>query len=244
MFRRALAIWEHSLGLDSPKLAVALNGLASIAYTRGDLDGAAREYQRVVSLYERTLGPDHPDVGIILGNLGEVLLRQRRHAEARATLERAIALIRGGLGPEHALVADARSNLGDVLAALGEPVAAAAEYDAAIAAHERAGLDHPDLAKPLAGRARLALSLRRHAEAAALFERSLALRTAAAADALALAELRLALADALWDGSLDRPRARTLIEKARAALADAPASPEQAARLAAADAWLRDHPPP
>jgi tetratricopeptide (TPR) repeat protein len=242
-FARALTVWEQSLGPDSPKLAVGFNGLASIAYERGDLEAAAREYRRIVGLYERTLGPEHADVGIILGNLGEVELRQGKFAEARATLERAIALIEGGLGADHALVADARSNLGEVLLALGEPEAAAAEYDAAIAVHERAGnLDHPELAKPLAGRGRLALSLRKPAEAAPLFERALALRTAGGGEAVDLAELRLGLAEALWDGQLDRARARELVEESRAALASAAASAKRTAALAAAEAWLAGHP--
>ena len=242
-FRRALAVWERAIGPDSPKLAVALNGLASIAYELGDYDVAAREYQKIAALYERSLGPDHPDLGIILGNLGEVQLRQGAYAEARATIERGIALIRGGLGPEHALVADAHSNLGEVLAALAQPDLAAAEYDAAIAVLERAhGGDHPELVKPLRGRARLAVDQRRPAEAAPLFER--ALRLQPAADVLGLAGLRLGLAGALWDARQDHARARAFAEEARAGLLAAPATGKRDALLAEVEAWLASHPGP
>jgi hypothetical protein len=57
-------------------------------------------------------------------------------------------------------------------------------------------------------------------------------------DVVELAELRLALARALWDSATDRPRARGLAVRARDALAAAPTTPPLTARLREVDAWL------
>ncbi|MBK9757064.1 MAG: serine/threonine protein kinase [Nannocystis sp.] len=242
-FRRSIAIWERAFGPHHSLLAPPVNGLGTLAYARGDLLAAADYFERVRALLERSSGPDHPDVGSVTGNLAEVHLRQGNLAESRRYSERALQILEHALGPEHDSLADVLSNLARALVLQGQLPEAAAHYQRAIAILERAhGPDFPGLSKPLTGQGLLALASAQPTRAIAPLERALTL--ASAQDPSELAELRLALARALWDSKNDRPRARALVELARAELLPAPANPARTRITAELGAWLIDHPPP
>ncbi len=242
-FRRAMTIWERAFGPDYPLLATGYNGLGTLALNRGDLPAAAEHFERVRALLVRSHGPDHPDVGAVTSNLGEVLLQQGQLAESRRHSERALEILERALGSEHDGLADVLSNLARALTLQGELGAAATHYARAVALLERIhGPDFAGLAKPLTGQGLLALARGRPAEAVAPLERALAL--SGPRDPTRLAELRLALARALWDARVDRPRARALAELAQAELQVAEPSPAAVPLTASLTAWLIKHPTP
>jgi eukaryotic-like serine/threonine-protein kinase len=99
------------------------------------------------------------------------------------------------------------------------------------------GSEHPDLAHPLVGLARIALARGRPADAAALAERAVKVRGDGDAPGGDVAEARFVLARALWDASRERPRALALAEQAREAYREA--GDGKAMELAEVEAWLR-----
>ncbi len=60
LYRRALEIYEKSLGKDHPDVAKSLNNLALLYYAQGKYDEAEPMYRRALEIYEKSLGKDHP----------------------------------------------------------------------------------------------------------------------------------------------------------------------------------------
>ncbi|HEY0132818.1 MAG TPA: tetratricopeptide repeat protein, partial [Nannocystis sp.] len=163
-------------------------------------------------------------------------------AESRRHSERALQILEKSLGREHDGLADVLCNLGRALVLQGELSQAGEHYARALALLERShDANFAGLAKPLTGQGLLALAAGRPADALPPLERALALGIA---DPAKLAEARLALARALWDAKVDRPRARALAERARSELAIAGSGPMQARIGALLSEWLAAHPVP
>ncbi len=241
-FRRSISIWERTFGPDHPMLAPPYNGLGTLALLRGDTGAAVVHFEHVRLLLERTHGPDHPDVGAVTSNLGEVLLVDGSLAESRRHSERALQILEKALGREHDGLADVLCNLARALVLQGELAPAAVHYARAITLLERThDPGFTGLAKPLTGQGLLGLAAGRPADAVAPLERALALGVA---DPGKLAELRLALARALWDAKVDRPRAHALVLQARTDLARARPGPLHTRLADELTRWLGEHASP
>ena len=118
----------------------------------------------------------------------------------------------------------------------GEREQAGLTYGRAIAIGEAAfGSDHPLVGDAVLGLAEVRLARNENHEAAWLLERVLAIRETVAADARELAEVRFALARALWRSKRDRPRALQLAHAACAGLADAPWAAKELAKV---EQWI------
>ena len=238
-FRRSIAIWEQAFGREHSLLAPPYNGLGTLALLRGDTRAAAAHFERVRSLLSRSYGPDHPDVGSVTSNLAEVYLVQGSLAESRQHSERALEILEKSLGREHDGLSDVLCNLARVQVLQGELPQARELYARAVALLGRShDADFVGLAKPLTGQGLLALAAGRPAEAVAPLERAL---TLGVTDPGKLAELRLALARALWDTKVDRPRARVLVTQARDQLAATKPGPTHARIGHELAAWLAVH---
>jgi len=62
LFRRALAIWEKTLGPNHPNVATCLSNIA-FNYLRQEKYAEAEEFsQRSLSIREQVLGPEHSEV--------------------------------------------------------------------------------------------------------------------------------------------------------------------------------------
>jgi tetratricopeptide (TPR) repeat protein len=242
-FLRAIAIWEGAFGRDAALLAPPLNGIATLALADGDFTAAVAAFDRVRVLLERSSGPEHPDVGAVTANLGESLLRMGDLPASRRHSQRALEILERALGPDHDNLADALSNLARADVLEGRFDDAERRYARAVQILEaKQGAEFPELAKPLTGQGLLALARGRPDAAVEPLERALLLRGDRSRDLADLAELRLALARALWDSASDRTRARVLATGARESLAAAPPTPALLARLQELDAWLAAHP--
>ncbi len=239
-FRRAIAIVEHAFGPDHPDLGPPYNGLGSLAYRRGDLAMAAEHFRRVRELLVRSYGPDHPDLGAVTNNLAEVLLHQGAVDEARQLAEQALVILERALGTEHDVLADTLSNLARAYTLQGAFVEAAEHFTRAIAVFERShGPKFAALVKPLTGLGQLALARGRPAEGVAPLERALDLD--GVHDPVSLAEVRLALAQALWDSKQDPTRAHGLVLRVRDEMARDVDNPAHRAQRLAAETWLGSH---
>ena len=92
LYKRALAIWEKSLGPDHPQVALGLNNLALLYVDQGKYAEAEPLCKRALAIDEKALGPDHPDVAIDLNSLAKLYRATDREAEAEKLEKRAAAI--------------------------------------------------------------------------------------------------------------------------------------------------------
>jgi tetratricopeptide (TPR) repeat protein len=130
------------------------------------------------------------------------------------------------LGPDHPDVATSLTNLGNLAQRQGRFDVARDYQERALAIWEKTlGPDHPDGSHALTGIGLAMLGQANPSEAIPYLERALAIHTATGADSIHLAEIRFALARALWDAGpetgRDRERATALAALAHEAFAEA-----------------------
>ena len=177
MYKRAIAIMEKAVGLDSAALAPELSNLAALYERQRRYVEAEPLFKRALALSEKSLGPNHPDVGKYLNNLGTLYERQDRHADSEPLFKRALAIYEKAVGPDHPAVATLVNNLGQVYKAEGREADAEPLIRRSLAIREaRLGRDHPDVARSLNNLADLYQRQRRYADAEPLFKRALAIR--------------------------------------------------------------------
>ena len=111
LYKRALAIYEKSLGPEHPDVAWSLNELALLYDKQGKYAAAEPLYKRALAIYEKSLGPEHPDVAWTLNNLGKIYQAQGKYATAEPLYKRALAIYGKALGPDHPDVAWSLNNL-------------------------------------------------------------------------------------------------------------------------------------
>jgi len=114
IYRRALAIFEHTFGPEHYEVASNLHNLAAVLCARGDLDQAEKLYRRALAIKEKLLGEDSPDAALTLNNLGALLKLAGRPDEAAGVLARSVAILEHRLAPDHPHLALARANLASV----------------------------------------------------------------------------------------------------------------------------------
>jgi tetratricopeptide (TPR) repeat protein len=114
LFKRTLAMQEHTLGPAHPGITTTLNNLAGLYYAQGYYAQAEPLFKRALAIEEPTLGPAHPDVAPVLSNLAELYRAQGYYAQAEPLFKRALAIEEPTLGPAHPLTKAARESLVDI----------------------------------------------------------------------------------------------------------------------------------
>jgi CHAT domain-containing protein/Tfp pilus assembly protein PilF len=181
LFKRALAIMEKSVGLDSVAIAPELNNLAALYQRQGRYAEAEPLFKRALALCEKSLLPSHPDVGRSLNNLATLYEKQDRHADSEPLFRRALVIYEKAGGPDHPAVATLLNNLGQVLKSEGREADAEPLIKRSLAIREKVlGRDHPDVARSLNNLADLYQRQGRYADAEPLFKRALSIREQAA----------------------------------------------------------------
>jgi serine/threonine-protein kinase len=209
---RALATEERALGPDHPKVAWTLTNVGVVLEQMGELPRAQAVFERALSIKENASGRNEKSIAVSVTDLGVVAYELGELPRAKALFERALATYERAVGADHPDVAWALAWLGRTLVRLGHSDAALPLLDRALALRERTqGSTHQDLADPLLGLGELYLARRAPERALPLLERGLAL----ASDEYQT-DLRLTLAEALWQAGKDHARARELAEQARA----------------------------
>lgn len=177
LLKRALAIYEKTLGPDHPDVARSTNSLAGVYYVQGHYEEAERLYRRALEAREKTLGPDHPDVSESLNDLGLLYRSRGRYGEAQSLLARALVISERALGPDHPHVAVCLDNLGIVHRDQGHLNETETLNARAVTILEKAlGPHHPHVAYGLSNLGYVYRQQGRFDEAEALNARALAIR--------------------------------------------------------------------
>ncbi len=72
----------EAFGLEDPRLATSLNGLAETYRAQGKHAEAEPLHKRALAIREKALEPEHPDVVQSVNNLAKVYRAQGRYAKA------------------------------------------------------------------------------------------------------------------------------------------------------------------
>lgn len=177
LYKRAIALMEKSLGLETPLLSAELTNLAALYQRQGRFTEAEPLFKRALAVSEKGLSREHPDIGRALNNLATLYVKQERQAEAEPLFQRALAIYQKAAGPEHPAVATVLNNIGQIDRDLDRDAEAEAPIKHSLAIREKAlGPDHPDVARSLNNLAGLYEHQRRYAEAEPLYRRALAIR--------------------------------------------------------------------
>ncbi len=233
---RALAIMDRA-AVDSSPVLGALGG----HYLQvGDPTKGEAMLRRALEAKRATRGPDHLELAPTYLNLGGALMELERYDEARQAYARGLELWAKHAGPDHRDTVVGHLGLGRLELKVGRLPEALEHSERALRiASVDVPIDHPGLVVPLLLRARVQRVASSEAEARQTAIR--ALEIAASPDVMARdrGDVAMLLAELEWD--LDRrDRARELAEQARDAFTAA--GPLYATDLAAAVAWLREHP--
>ena len=185
-FRQSLELRLRLHGEDHPDVVGARGDLAGLLHAAGRGDEAEPLYRRVLADQERLLGDDHIGVALTAANLAALLRDRGRDEEAESLLVRAIEIQRLRRGPESLHVTYPMMNLADLKRLRGgEDNRRHAEelYLEALALRRKGlGADHPNVAAPLEGLARLELSRAEEgADSQEILQRALALAEQASA---------------------------------------------------------------
>ncbi|MBR0907561.1 CHAT domain-containing tetratricopeptide repeat protein [Bradyrhizobium liaoningense] len=177
LYKRAIALLEKSLGVDTPLVAAELTNLAALYQRQGRFAEAEPLFRRALAVREKSLSREHPDVGQALNNLATLYVKQEHFAEAEPLFRRALAIYQKAAGPEHPAVATVLNNIGQVDRDLKRDADAEAPIKRSLAIREKVlGPEHPDVARSLNNLAGLYQHQQRYAEAEPLYRRALAIR--------------------------------------------------------------------
>jgi eukaryotic-like serine/threonine-protein kinase len=178
---RAITIYKKVLGKDHPKIAHAMDGVASVYFDQGRIEDSYELDKQALELAERALGASHPQLSVYLNNMGNELLAVGRYDEALKDLTRALDLAEKTVGGDHPETVPPLDTMGTVLVSMGRADEAVPLLTRAKTTLERAGRkETPDYAAVLndLGEAELArgradLAMPHHLEALAVVDKVL-----------------------------------------------------------------------
>jgi len=153
-YRQALAMFEATLGPDSPEAADAKYGMArSIFFDQGDFETARKLLEEVLALRERIFGPEDLAVGSTLYMLGGgVYSALGKCAEAKAATARAVTIYRKALGNQHPSLVPVLRAFGFSASLCNDLAEARAAYEEAVAiAEDTSGPESADAGVALYG---------------------------------------------------------------------------------------------
>lgn len=236
-YAKALALQVAAFGPDNLQVADTRNALAAVAIRQGHMPEAETELRAVIAVREKQLGTDNEGLFAQLNNLAIALRNQGKTDEAQQVLERALAIAEKAHGPEHEDVATTLVNLGDVQLARRDFVGSAKTYERAITVTEKvSGPDHANLADCWGGLAFPLIQLGQWRRALEATEKAQAIYAKTEGDAMAVALVHFAHAQALWQTvPARRGDAMREAKVGRAGLEKAGATPDD---LKEVDTWL------
>jgi DNA-binding winged helix-turn-helix (wHTH) protein/tetratricopeptide (TPR) repeat protein len=131
-----LAKFHFEQAGDKQNTATALSNIADILYLRGNLQGAAKTYEKVIEILSSLDGvpPGYP-----LYRLADLELAQGRVQDAHRLAQQAVDALRQVQGDSGGEPTGALSELGDVLKAEGDLEGARQQYEAALEIRQKMG---------------------------------------------------------------------------------------------------------
>jgi len=201
----------------------------------GRAEEALTEDRRALAIKEATLGATHADTAVSLYNVALRLHELGRDAEAATVGDRAIESFTKLFGSDSSRIAVALSLQSEVLTALRKFSDARAAIDRALDIWRSNDSSPYFIGYGLLDRGLVALAEQHPKDAQTDLEQALTLL--ADADAERTAEVRFALARALWAAPRERARAAALARKARDALGTTASAKRRVAEI---DVWLAE----
>ncbi|MGB1017026.1 MAG: tetratricopeptide repeat protein, partial [Nannocystaceae bacterium] len=128
--REAVALLRRAQGLQRPRLAHALHGLANTQKDLGNDDAAEQSYREALAIGVEVHGARHPDVGKTQMGLGNVLRQLGRRDEALEMYKAGLETLRVVHGERSRDVAIARYNLATIYSDRGAYKLALHEHEA------------------------------------------------------------------------------------------------------------------
>jgi serine/threonine protein kinase/Tfp pilus assembly protein PilF len=239
---RAVAEYQRALETirriqpDHPVVMKIYNNMGTELFSLGRFQDSFDRFEGALEAWRKRPGPPENEV-LYLNNMGDAKLSMNQPEEALKVLLQATDPSKTS-SVNRRVLGIALTTLAEAYRRLNQLDQAQSQFRTSLATLEKAfGPKHPELARTLLGLGRVEL-VRRSPHAKATLERALAIREAEPGDGLELADIRFALAQALWQLD-DRARAVGLATQARDAFAKAGASKAEA--VAEAVAWLSRH---
>jgi tetratricopeptide (TPR) repeat protein len=184
------ALREKAYGADDPRIGGVLASLATLATEEGHHDEALGLLAKSHAIAQKTYGATDASVLDIENAQVETYLKANRLREARELAPHVLSTAKAALAADDVVVGHALANYARLQLEQGDAAGALASYELAAPILEaRLGSGHPDFAFVLAGKAKALVKLHRDGEAAQLFERALAIATAARIAPRDIAEL-------------------------------------------------------
>jgi eukaryotic-like serine/threonine-protein kinase len=212
-FERALAIRERILGPNSLPVSEVLQNLVGALRWSGEARRALPFAERALRIARAPGGLPDLEAGS-LNRIGLLRTALGEYDLAKSSLEQALEIHEGAFGRDNPKVLPELCNLGRVALAQKDYAVALERFERAHVVCEKTFLpDSPDQADTLVGIAVARLGMGRADLALPLLERAHALREPRPGPPRMLAEVRFALARALWDTG-DRDRAMKLAAQA------------------------------
>jgi len=219
VLERALAIYEHALGPDHIDVGRAVYHLGAVRLAQRRPDEANQLLRRALAIQLPVLGPHHPEVGSTYKVLGEVAAYTDRFADAEKYLTASIEALASSSPTGTTEYAEAQTLLGKVLRHRNRCDLARPHLEESLAIMEKVyGSDYPFLVDQLNELARCDLAQHQFPTAVRHLGRALRLLAAIHMGGMHGGPTRALLARALWDGNLDRKRARLEATQAEAYL--------------------------
>jgi tetratricopeptide (TPR) repeat protein len=106
LLRKALYIYEKSLGPDSPRVADTLLDMSLDSLNEGKPAMAEAVLGRALAILRRAFGPDHTMVAVGEYRLAEAYIQLKKTAEARLLLDHALRVEQATYPDGHAAIAD------------------------------------------------------------------------------------------------------------------------------------------
>jgi tetratricopeptide (TPR) repeat protein len=176
LMKRAIEIFEKSLGEDHPSVATALNNLAQLYKDTNRLAEAEPLMKRVVEILENSDGEPMPNYAGALNNLAGLYQRTGRLTEAEPLLKQALAIDEANFGKNHPNVAIRLNNLAQLYQETERLADAEPLMKRTVEIFEKSlGENHPNVATALNNLAWLYKVTSRFVEAEALMRRALAI---------------------------------------------------------------------
>ncbi len=148
--------------------ADALNDLAVIKMTKGDIDGAIVTYEECLASMVAYVGENHQRIAVIRENLANAYFRQKKYDQVLLTLDQVLAIRIKLFGTDSFPVARTRFNMGVVANTTGDSARSLGLIDGALTTFRRElGENHREVAQALTSRAAALKGLARLDEALA-----------------------------------------------------------------------------
>jgi tetratricopeptide (TPR) repeat protein len=176
-YRRALWIYEQTVGEEHLSTASSLNNLAALYTNQGKYTEAEPLFQRALLIRERELGTNHPFTASSLNNLALLYASQGKYTQAEPLYRGALSIYEQTVGAEHPSMAQSMNNLATLYVNQGKYGLAEPFYRRALWIYEQTvGEEHLSTASSLNNLATLYANQGKYTEAEPLVKRALLIR--------------------------------------------------------------------